>query len=307
MGLFDKLGGGGGGGGGGLGDILGGGSSGDLFGDDFTWWDPLDLRGAGGRQAALDAAAIQSASAKRGLKELRRQFNISQGNIEPFMEAGQSALPFLTQGSSVEGMDQIFNQIMGTDLFGELRDERTRDISGMLGAGGLRRSGDAIEQGASIAPDLASEIYGLISGTAGDVATMGANTSVGAGSHSAEFGRGASGLIGNMGSAGAMGILGGQQAVAQGQQNAMGLAAIMMKAFSDPSLKQNIEQVGKIGPLNLYQWEWKPEFEDTVVAQCPTIGFISTEVKEHYPEYVGEFGGFDTINYPALIEELECH
>ena len=125
-----------------------------LFGlDSDKLFDPLDLGGSAARDAAKDAGKIQHEQFMKGLAELQRQFGISQGNIDPFVQAGQGQLPFLEQGASVEGFDQILGDIMNTDIFGELVEDRTRSVEGMLAAGGDMRSGKAIKEGARIPPD----------------------------------------------------------------------------------------------------------------------------------------------------------
>lgn len=75
--------------------------------------------------------------------------------------------------------------------------------------------------------------------------------------------------------------------------------------FSDPNLKENVEEIGAIGDLKVYQWDWIPETKDTLVALCGTIGFMADEVKKLYPKFVGTFGGFDIIDYEKLLNHLE--
>ena len=73
-------------------------------------------------------------------------------------------------------------------------------------------------------------------------------------------------------------------------------------------LGKNIKKVGEIGPLNLVEWEWIDELGDSFVKTFPTMGYLSTQVKEFFPQFVGEFGGYDVIDYKSLNKELlECH
>ena len=74
--------------------------------------------------------------------------------------------------------------------------------------------------------------------------------------------------------------------------------------FSDPRLKANLKKLGSIGGLSLYQWDWKPEFKGTLVDKCPTVGFLSTEVREIHPDLVMEYAGLDVVNYPELLARL---
>ena len=273
--------------------------------DRELFFDPLDLTGTRAGRSADEAARRQERQFKLALNELRRQFNVGQENIAPFLEAGAGALPFLEQGSTVQGFSDLIADIMGTDVFQELREERAGDVTDMLAAGGLTRSGTAIEEAARIAPDLATTIAGIIGGNAGGLAGMGQASAVGAAGLGNQFGRDVAGIRSDIGGAQASGILGKQQASAQGAQNALSIGTILAQIFSDPSLKTNIRKVGSMGPLGLYEWDWRDEVRGTIVEASPTIGFMSTEVKAHFPEYVGEFGGFDTIDYNGLITELE--
>ena len=75
--------------------------------------------------------------------------------------------------------------------------------------------------------------------------------------------------------------------------------------FSDPNLKENVEEVGEIGDLKVYKWDWKPETKGTLVELCGTVGFMADEVKKLYPMFVGVFGGFDVIDYEKLLNHLE--
>ena len=174
-------------------------------------------------------------------------------------------------------------------------------MQGQLASSGLRRSGEGISQAADIGSDLALQIEQLLFGRNVNLAGSGQNAAAGLGAFGQTAAQDQASLLGQQGAISANTLLGLSQNRQQSGQNiATGLAAI----FSDPRLKDNLRIVGKFNELDLYEWDWKPEFNDTIVAMCPKIGFISTQVKEFYPEYVGSFGGFDTIDYPGLMEVL---
>ena len=201
---------------------------GDLFGKEDLAnqiGDPLDFSGIQGGQAAQDAADIQNQRYMQGLALLREMFNQSQSNIQPFMAAGERALPGLAGQTTVQGLDATLQQIMDTDMFESLLDERMRGAQGMLAAGGLSRSGTAMEAGAAIPTDLALELANLIRGNSAQLASMGQNAAVGAGSNAMNFGNQGANQLGLSGNALASGILGTQQAQAQGAQGAAGILA----------------------------------------------------------------------------------
>lgn len=280
-------------------------------------------------QAAVQAAKIQAAAQEKGLEAMLEQLGITREAFAPFLEAGVGALPELQRGiqpqrgATAGGLEDILSEIMGGGAFGGLVEERQRGIQGQLAAGGLTRSGRAVEEAAAIPTDLAFEIENMLFGReqAGEISRIqglqnlvqtglsAAGTSGGqGGTISTQIARQLGGIGetqagGITGSAQALasGTLGAQQAQAQGTQNLMSLAAMF---FSDPRLKKNIKEIGKIGPLNLVEWEWIDELGDSFVKNFPTMGYLSTQVKEFFPEHVGEFGGYDTLDYPAINKEL---
>lgn len=181
-----------------------------------------------GSETAKDAASIQAQQFTKGLEELRRQFDASQSNISPFLEAGQRALPFLEQGASVGGLDRMLAEILATDTLGSLVNQRRRSVTDALAAGGLTRSGVAVDEAAAIPADLLLQISEMLTGNARSLATRGQNAAVGAGTQSGQFGSSVANLLGQKGNALASGILGKQQAQSQGIQNALALATLGM-------------------------------------------------------------------------------
>lgn len=289
-------------------------------------------------EAAKEAAAIQAASFERALPMLQEQLGLTRGAFDPFIQAGVGALPELQRGfqapagTTAGGLEDIINQIMGGEAFGGLVEERQRGIQGQLAAGGLTRSGRAVEEAAAIPTDLAFQLENLLTGRqfgAEQQRISGLESLVSGGRAATGAEVGASGdiianivnaITGQATAAGtgitraaeaeASGQLGAAQAEAGGIQNLLNLGGLLGSAaikFSDPRLKKNIKTIGKIGPLDLVEWEWREEFDDTIVNTFPTMGYLSTQVKEHYPEHVHEFGGYDVIDYPSVNERLLCH
>jgi hypothetical protein len=268
--------------------------------------------------ASIRAAEIGAESQERALQAMLEQLGITREAFAPFLEAGTGALPTVQRGATVGGLEETLAQIMGGEAFQPLVEERERSVRGQLAAGGLTRSGAALEEIAGVPTDLAFQIENLLSGRQRDIAGMG--LSAAAQSAGAEGGLStqlaniltgigqtqAGGVLGAA-QATASGILGGAQAEQQGLQNLLNIGGTLAMAFSDPRLKENILIIGKAGPLDVVTWDWKPEFEGTIVNNFDTVGFLSTQVREHYPHHVTEVGGFDVIDYPALHEELKWH
>lgn len=78
----------------------------------------------------------------------------------------------------------------------------------------------------------------------------------------------------------------------------------MATMFSDERLKENMEKVGKIGELNLYEWDWKPQVKGLVGTEM-SLGFKAQEVEEIYPDCVSEVHGIKKVNYPLVHKHLE--
>ena len=76
--------------------------------------------------------------------------------------------------------------------------------------------------------------------------------------------------------------------------------------LSDDTLKENIEEIGTVCDLKLYQWDWIPQTKDTIIKDFMTIGFMPDEVKEKYPHHAYDMDGFLIIDYPGLMTELNA-
>lgn len=121
-------------------------------------------------EATTEAARLRAESFERILPMLQEQLGITREQFDPFIQAGTGALTDLQggfqapQGTTTGGLEDIINQIMGGEAFGGLVEQRQRGIQGQLAAGGLTRSGTAIEQAANVPTDLAFEIENMLFG-----------------------------------------------------------------------------------------------------------------------------------------------
>ena len=252
------------------------------------------------------------------IRVLREQFNQTSENVQPFIDGGFFGLDQLLESATPEGLDDRLGRIFGTQSFQNLRDERVGDVQGQLAAGGLTRSGGALEAISNISPQLGLQIEQLLTGrssgladagrqsafnlgqlgaqNAGSIASLLNGAQIGNAQQQASQGSNAFGLLGN--------VFGGLSGGDFGETLST-VGSIGSLFFSDPALKKNVVKIGNIGPLNLYEWEWIDRVKDTIVARFPTAGFLSSEVKVFYPQYVGEFGGFDTVDYSGLLNHME--
>lgn len=93
---------------------------------------------------------------------------------------------------------------------------------------------------------------------------------------------------------------GAQQAMAaSGGSGLGGLFAGGLAGLSDIRAKKNIVRVGVVGPLNVYAFDYRDDI-GVDLPKARQIGFMAHEVEAHYPEAVGNAGGFKTVNYSYL-------
>lgn len=188
------------------------------------------------------------------------------------------------RGSNLAG--QGLSSALGLGQFGQQAAGQIAGLQGDIGA--VRSAGILGENQARVgqANALFQGATDLFSGLSGLGGFGGAGVGAGAGGlESLSFG------------AGQGGSFFGNQAITGGPSSLF---------FSDPALKENVEEIGRIGEIGIYQWDWVPEAKGTLIEHCGTIGFMADEVKEHFPEYTATFGGFDVILYPKLLQRLEA-
>lgn len=147
---------------------------------------------AGERGKAIEEAV---AGFQRGQEELRRATGVSRGilgeqrgqirtdigaqrelteaGFDPFIQAGTGALQDVQRGATIGGLDERISQILGTETFGALREERFGDINRQLASAGLSRSGLGLEQIANISPELALQLESQQFGRARDLSNVG--------------------------------------------------------------------------------------------------------------------------------------
>jgi len=123
--------------------------------------------GAGGR--AAEAAAQESRQAEKRARK----------TLSPFIEAGQGALGGLTEGSTVGGLDARLGRIFDSQLFGNVLEQRQRGVEGALSAGGLTRSGTAVDELSRLPLDVGLQLEQLLTGRLGGLAGQGLQAGLG--------------------------------------------------------------------------------------------------------------------------------
>ena len=259
-----------------------------------------------GNEEGSRAAGVQQGFNDQAIRELRRQFNLTSKKFKPFVDAGTNALSDLVQGSTLDGLNDRLAGIFNTDTFSSLHDFRRQGTEGALAAGGLMRSGKAIESLSQLPIDVALALEGMLTGRTRDLVGIGQNSVAGEASLGSNLSNNIAGILTSSGRTAASGILTDAQSKAQGQQNLLNLAGSVAGLFSDPNLKENVKELGDIDGLKFYEWDWIPGAKGSLIEDCPRVGFMADEVKEKHPDLVREYCGLMTVDYPELINRLEA-
>ena len=268
-----------------------------------------------GKGTGGDAADAIAAANAQGIAEFRKNFEKAETNVQPFIEAGLGALGDVVGGSGLEGFGESLRQIFSGGALDPLIDERTDAVQKQLAAGGLTRSGTGVREIANIPTQLGFDIESLLFGRKKGLSDTGINAGLNLGNLGTQSASGIANLFQDTGRARSQGIITDQQAKAGGIEQAGSVIStalpIIASFFSDPALKENVEEIAKFEVadpsknLTLYQWDWIPEAKETIVSAFPTVGFMADEVEDKYPQHISSYGGFKTINYLDLLDELE--
>jgi len=195
-------------------------------------------------------------SAQKSEKELLRQFEITQENLQPSLDVALKQLPRIEKQLTPGG----FEEILGTLDAGlaEFLDP-TMQARGQAGADQLRLAG--LDPSQQLQTDLsqidpttrANLLLGAEADLFGNRLAL-SGLGQGAGTTLAELGqRTGAGISGLQSQADLL----GQQATQQGRGNAISAAGLAISAFSDERLKDNIKELGKYKGLRIISWDWK--------------------------------------------------
>ncbi len=245
--------------------------------------------------------------AKKGSRRQIEDINNAIGEIRQGGSQALATLQPLTQGgfiqqageaASVGGLDQRLSQILGSDNFTALRDERARSAGNFLSAQGSRRSGLAANTVADLSQSTAFDIEGLLAGRLGGLAGLEADAVNNTANLQLGIADQIASLLGNRGAVKNQSQLNQLNANRGGFQNALNLGGTIASGFaaSDPRLKTNIVPIATLGPLGVYTWDWKD-------GTGSGLGVMADEVAHFYPHLVAERDdGYMMVNYQELLE-----
>ena len=189
-------------------DAVSGGDS-----DVMSILDPLDFGGGKAAESAMETA-------ERGVGEQRRQFDVAQQNIAPFLDASIAQIPGLERSATTEGMiaNLLGVQESIPQAFGSVIDARGQAAQESAARAGLDISPQAIAEISQLPPDvqnaLVFDIENELNRRSQELFAPGTTTGV-------EFGRLGAQAAGGIGNTLTQGLFDAQQAKSAGQENLM--------------------------------------------------------------------------------------
>lgn len=253
------------------------------------------------------AAGQQEEFSQQAIEAIQSQFGETKQNLAPFLAAGTGAVPGVEEAATIGGFGERLKQLFSGGALDPLIEERGRAVQGQLSAGGLTRSGTALQEAARVPTDLVFMIENLLSGRGSNLFGKGLEAATAEGSFGAQAAGREADILSGIGESTAAGTLGTAQAkAAKTKQLLQGAGTIASLFFSDPSLKENVEQIGEVKGLKVYQWDWIERAKGTMIGKCGTIGFMADQVREKFPEFVHKFAGYDIVDYDGLLNKLEA-
>ena len=185
----------------------------------------------GAEKASREAAGIQSNAALAGVEESRRQFDETQQSLAPFRDAGIAGLKEQQALLGLSGVDAEKEALSRfTDSPGQaFRKERAqrnlvRNSSAIGGLGGGNVRTALNKQGA----DFAAQDFDTRFNRLGNQSSQGQQATTNIAQFGADASRSAQQGIQSSAEARASGILGGQQAIAQGNQGIFQLGGALL-------------------------------------------------------------------------------
>jgi hypothetical protein len=178
-----------------------------------------------GKKSVGQASSAQQQAAQGGIDEQRRQFDAVQRLMQPYTEAGASALAqqkaLLGMGSPEEQQLAI-SALQSGPQFQALQQQGENAILQNASATGGLRGGNVQGALAQFRPALLSSLINQQYERLGGLSALGQNAAAGTGNAGLSTGTNVSNLLGRQGQAQAGGILGEQSALTGGINKAFG-------------------------------------------------------------------------------------
>lgn len=257
--------------------------------------------------AASDAAGAQTAAAEAGIAEQRRQFDLVQQLLKPYVEAGTPALQQQQALIGLQGpqaQQQAISALeQGAGFQAQVKAGEEALLQRASATGGLR-GGNIQAALAQFRPQMLQREIETQYGRLGGLTSLGQQSAAGVGTAGLQTGARVAGLYGDVGAAQA----GKELAQGQAMAGLFNMPAQFLgmqygakvgtpgfgNIFSDRRLKRNITKIGtRPDGLGVYEFEY-------IWGGGRQIGLMAQEVQGVYPDAVGEAGGYLTVNYSKV-------
>lgn len=264
------------------------------------------LSGALQSSAAKSASKTQAKAADAGIAEQRRQFDLVQSLLKPYVEAGAPALSAQQAMLGLRTPEEEAAQIAAVErspTFQALLQSGEEALLQRASATGGLRGGNVQAALAQFRPQMLAQELESRYNRLGGLTSLGQQSAAGVGTAGMQTGSDIAKLLGERGAA----IAGGRLGSAQAYSDVLNLPAQMLGAqigaggqagfgsmFSDRRLKKNITLIGKRNDgLGIYQFDY-------VWGGGRQTGFMADEVRSIYPEAVSEIGGYMMVDYSKV-------
>lgn len=139
------------------------------------------MAGSEQADAAESAANTQAASADKGVAEQRRQFDLTQNLLRPYVNTGTSALEFQKNFAGLNGPEQLqgaIDSVLNSPMFSSsLKQGENAILQNASATGGLR-GGNTQSALAQFRPQLLSSLIDQQYQRLGGLTTLGQNSAV---------------------------------------------------------------------------------------------------------------------------------
>lgn len=254
------------------------------------------LGGSDKSQAATDAANIQAGATAGQVNESRRQFDVIQKLLAPYVNAGTNSIN--AQGNLIglngnDNQQSAINNIQNGPQFQALQQQGERSILQNASATGGLRGGNTQSALAQFSPQLLNQLIQQRFQNYSGLTNLGENAAAGVGA----AGQNATNSI-NSANQNAANAQAGAVITAGNQQSntvnsLLGLGGTLATLFSDENIKSNIKRIGthKKG-FGIYEYIKFGQRE---------IGVLAQEVMQILPKAVTHHTtGYLMVNYSML-------
>lgn len=177
-----------------------------------------------------EGSAAQQQAFGSGIDEVRRQFDVAQGMLDPYAQAGAQATQMQADLAGINGPQaqaQAMQMIQSSPQFAAMQQQGEQAILRNASATGNLRTGNAQAQLAQLSPALLAQLIDQRYGQLGGMAGIGASAAGSLAAAGQGTGQSVADLMAQQGAAQAGGILGQQQAIQGGRNQAFNLASTL--------------------------------------------------------------------------------